>query len=374
MPHARRAAVTFDPRALLNALTSGRDETGYLAYSTLQRLLTQTWESLPLRWQSTETSSSVQQQAALSAALLDRLVTRFGRLVSPPTAAPIAYIDFPADMNSGEITWQLDDLFTAWRPLVLQWHPLEVVREQIATYGLARFVTLTSVPPLPTGAFAIEVVANLPAQRVNILSIGAELVVPPRPPFRPQPAQVTATLLSPSDVATVTLRLSMKEPLVYEVRPFIVLATADTFIALEGVARTADSTVLELSVADYPVCFYPLMAEPNLLAIARFTGEIRWQDDKRQHRFLINLDGAHPLATVAIPQHAIAPTLHLTAEALDDGRTLGLPPLTAEDTYLTLWHLPGFGAHTIRFSAELTVAGADQLIEVQAEAQRRRHI
>jgi hypothetical protein len=151
------------------------------------------------------------------------------------------------------------------------------------------------------------------------------------------------------------------------VRPFIVLATAGNFLSIEGTPRTSRDATVELSAMDYPVSFYPLTAEANLLALARLTGELRWQASAGQHHIQVTVDGDHPSLTVAIPPDAVAPMLYLTAEALADGRTLALPPLALGETYLTLWHLPGFGAHTIRFTKAEGSAMGDRTIEVQAE-------
>jgi hypothetical protein len=163
------------------------------------------------------------------------------------------------------------------------------------------------------------------------------------------------------------LRLGAKESLNCVVRPFIVLATADNFLSFEGTPRTSRDASVELSVTDFPVSFYPLTAEANLLALARLTGALRWQDSAGQHHVKVALDESHPTLTLAIPADAAAPMLHLSAEALADGRILTLPPLAVEETYLTLWHLPGFGAHTIRFSMATASAPEDRTIEVQAE-------
>lgn len=364
---ARSAAtVTFDPRALVAALGAARDETGLYAYPALQSLLARAWARLPLRWQSGQADPRLPTDAIQQAALLDRLVARYATLASPPTANPLPYLALPDAVPSGVVTWRLDDELLTWRPLVLQWRPLDVVQEQIAKQGLAPFFTQIDVPPLPSGVLEIAVVGNLPANRPNVLSIGAHLAAPPRPPMRPHPVQATATLTPPHDSSTVRLRLGPKEAPSYTVQPFVVVVTATDFLSLEGNAWTGQGATVELSVADYPVTFYGITGEPALLALARLTGELQWQAGEQQHRVPVTLDEQQPEVTIAVPQSAVAPTLHLQATALTDGQTLPVLPLPVADGYVTRWHLPGFGAHTIRFIARQAPA-EPFTIEVQTE-------
>lgn len=349
---ARSAAtVTFDPAQLLAAMRTVRDATGYYAYPALQTWIAQAWAQLPIHGQIAAESPLLPTSAAQQAALLDRLVARFASLVPPPTDEPWPYLDLPATVPSGEFTWRLDDEIVTWRPLVLQWQPLAVVREQIATQGLAPFVSQSETPPLPTGHIDIEVVGNLPANRVNVLSIGAHLTAPPRPPWRPQAVQAAATLTPPADSSSVRLRLSAREALNYSIQPMIVLATDTDFLSLAGPTRSGTSTTVEVSVADYPVTFYEISGEPALLSIARLTGVLRWQVGEQVYQTPVSLDEQQPTVTLAVPQEATQPILDLTATAHSDGRTLPVQTPAVADGYITRWHLPGFGVHTIRFSA-----------------------
>lgn len=363
---ARSAAtVTFDPAQLLAAMCSARDATGFCAYPALQNWLAQRWAQLPLHWQpatSTVFEPDVENQQA---ALLDRLVARFATLVPPPTDEPLPYLDLPATVPSGAITWRLDDETVTWRPLVLQWQPLAVVREQIATHGLAPFFSQSETPPLPSGHVDIAIIGNLPANRVNVLSIGAHLTAPPRPPLRPQAVQASASLTPPADSSTVRLRLGAREALSYTIQPLVVIATDNDFLSLAGSARTAHGTTVELSPADYPVTFYEISGEPALLTLARLTGALHWQAEGRVYQAPISLDEQQPTINLAVPEGATQPTLHLTATAHGDGQTLPVlaPPVT--DGYVTRWHLPSFGAHTIRFTAAVAPAAPIRL-EVQS--------
>ena len=360
------ATIAFDPQSLLQALVAARDESGHLPYTALEDFLIRHWTALPLRLQPTGAGPLPPLGEALGTALLDRLVAHYAVLAAPAAGTTLPCIELPEQVSAGTMLWRLDDELVAWRPLALHWRPLEVVREQIEQVGMTPFLTFTSPPALPVGAVEIDVVGNLPIDRSNVLSIGAHLTAPPRPPQRPQSAQATATLLPPQDTATATLRLGLKEPLAYEVRPFIVLGTTDNFIALEGTPRSAVDQTLELSVADYPVCFWSLTAEPGLRALASVTGELQWQDGTARYHVPVTLDNQHASIALAVPKTAVAPALYLTANALTDSATLAFPPLGLDDTYLTLWHLPGFGAHTIRFVAA-QFAGGDVQLEAQPE-------
>lgn len=349
---ARSAAtVTFDPAPLLAALRPARDATGFYAYPMLQNWLAQRWAQLPLHWQPATSPEFVPAVVRQRAALLDRLVARFASLVPPPTDEPLPYLELPETVPSGEITWRLDDESVTWRPLVLQWQPLAVVREQIATHGLAPFFSQSETPPLPSGHVDLEVIGNLPANRVNVLSIGAHISAPPRPPLRPQAVQGSASLTPPADSSTVRLRLGAREALTYTIQPLVVIATDNDFLSLAGPARNGTSTIIELSPADYPVTFYAISGEPALLTLARVTGALHWQAAGREYQTPVSLDEQQPTINLAVPQDATGLQLALTATAYSDGRTLLVLAPPVSDGYITRWHLPGFGAQTICFTA-----------------------
>lgn len=362
---ARSAAtVTFDPAQLLAALHTARDATGFYAYPALQNWLAQAWAQLPLHWQPATSTGFVPDVERQRAALLDRLVARFATLVPPPTDEALPYLDLPATVPSGAITWRLDDETVTWRPLVLQWQPLVVVREQIATHGLAPFFSQSETPPLPSGHVDIAIIGNLPANRVNVLSIGAHLTAPPRPPLRPQAVQGSASLTPPADSSTVRLRLGVREALSYTIQPLVVIATDADFLSLAGSPRPGTSTTVELSPADYPVTFYEISGEPALLTLARLTGALHWQAEGHAYQTPVSLDEQQPTINLAVPQGATRPMLQLTATAYSDGQTLPVLPPPVSDGYITRWHLPGFGAQTIRFTAAVAPP-APILLEVQ---------
>ena len=359
---ARSAAtVTFDPAQLLTVLRTARDETGFYAYPALQNHLALAWAQLPLHWQPATSTVFLPDVERQRAALLDRLVARFATLVPPPTDEALPYLELPTTVPSGAITWRLDDATVTWRPLLLQWQPLAVVRQQIATYGLAPFFSQSETPPLPSGHVDIEVIGNLPANRVNVLSIGAHLTAPPRPPLRPQAVQGSASLTPPADSSTVRLRLGAREALSYTIQPLVVIATDSDFLSLAGPARTANGTTVELSPADYPVTFYTISGEPALLTLARLTGVLHWQAEGRAYQTPVSLDEQQPTINLAVPQSATQPTLQLTATAHSDGRTLPVLPPPVTDGYVTRWHLPGFGAQTIRFTTAVAPAAPIRL-------------
>lgn len=373
--YATRAAAiaTFDPSALLGCLQAAYDHEGNIDYAQLQHFIATRWHELPVQWQVAPHEPPIDALAQQQSAFLDRLIARFATLVSPPTDEPLAYLTLPTTTQAGSVQWRLDDQLITWRPIVLQWHPLTVVREQIAHHGVEPFLQEVDVPPLPTDTVEVTVVGNLPTERSNVLSVGAYLTVPPQLPWRPHSVQATAVLAPPEDSTTVRLRLGMRMALAYQCQPFIVLTTATDFRTLLADEQRSSATTVELSVADFPVTFYSLTAEPALLALAHLQGVLVWEEETGKQQVPFELSEQMPVATIAVPNAAAVPIVEATAHALTTEIALPLAPLPATDGYLTLWQLPTFGAHTIRFTVTtappvplaVAVETADGTAEVQ---------
>ncbi|MEF2277374.1 hypothetical protein V3W47_03625 [Deinococcus sp. YIM 134068] len=353
--------VTFDPQALVRTLAGVRDDRGRTTYEALQTFLRAPWDGQPWRWQ-----PSGRGDETPWAALLDRCLARFGRLAPPEDGdlSPAVTFDEPPP---GEMTWPLDDVLETWRPVPLEWRPLEAMRGWAERAGTERFVTLISAPPLPRGEVPLEAVGNLPAHRVNVLEVGAHVAVPARPPFRPQPVHVTLTL-TPQDTANATLRLSPGEVPAYEVRPYVLLtsvtAGSPRTRVLTGPSRPGSGEVLELGVADLPAHFIPVAAEAALLERAVLMGAVAWTEADGEHHVPIRLERGRAEVSVAVPL-GVEPTLCLRAEALSRGASLDLPTSDIERP-VTLWHLPGFGAHRVRFVAPTGTSALS--VEVETEA------
>ncbi len=355
--------VTFDPQALVRALSGVRDERGRTTYEALQAFIREPWDGRPWRWRSQGAGDP-----APWAALLDRCLARFARLALPEGGdlSPALTFDEPPP---GEMTWRLDDVTETWRPVALEWRPLDVLRAG----GLDpdRLVTLTTAPPVPLGFVGLEAVGNLPGGRVNVPQVGVHIMVPPRPPARPQPVQTTLVLEPPRDTAGTTLRLAPGEPLTYTARPYLLLSSLagsrPTTRVLTGPPLTGTGETLELGVAELPAQFYPLAAEPALLERAVLTGTVVWTEGDGEHHVPVRLERARPEVCVAVPV-AAEPSLRLRAESPTGGAPLDLPALDVGERLVTLWHLPGFGAQTVRFVWVPTGDAPGLDVEVEPEA------
>ncbi len=356
-------AVTFDPRALVRALSGVRDERGRTTYEALQTFVREPWAGQPWRWHSQGAGDP-----APWAALLDRCLARFARLAPPEDGdlSPALTFDEPPP---GEMTWPLDDVVETWRPVALEWRPLDGLRAGGA--DPSRFVTLATAPPVPHGFVPLEAVGNLPGGRVNVPQVGVHVTAAPRPPARPQPVQATLVLEPPRDTATTTLRLLPGEPLTYTARPYLLLSSLvgsrPTTRVLTGSPLTGTGETLELGAAELPAKFCPLAAEPALLERAVLTGTVTWTEGAGEHHVPVRLDRARPEVCVAVPTGA-EPALRLRAESVTGGAALDLPELDVGERLLTLWHLPGFGAQTVRFIWVPTGDAPGLDVEVESEA------
>lgn len=355
--------VTFDPQALVRALSGVRDERGRTTDEALRAFFREPWDGRPWRWRSRGA-----EDAQPWAALLDRCLARFARL-APPEGGDLSPALTFGEPPPGEMTWALGDVVETWRPVALEWRPLDGLRAGEA--DPERFITLVSAPPLPRGSVGLEAVGNLPGERVNVPQVGAHVTVAARPPARPQPAQATLVLEPPRDTATTTLRLSPGESLTYETRPYLLLSSVvgagPRTRVLTGPPLAGTGGTLELGVADLPAHFYPLAAEPALLERAVLTGAVAWTEGAEEHRVPVRLERSRPEVCVAVPTGA-EPSLRLRAESLTGGGTLELPALDVSERSITLWHLPGFGAQTVRFVWRPTGTAPGLDLEVEPEA------
>lgn len=366
LPYSAR----FDPRALLEALAAEADAEGRVAYSALAALFRREERGLPLV---VAGAVAPDERALLAAALCDRTLQRFARPIAPPDggAEPWVALDRPDSLGAGRFTWDLAEPQQVSRPLTLRLDPFAAARAVVAERGLAAVLRDTVVPPLPSGALAVTVTANVPAEREGLAALGVHLAAPPRPPQRPQAANATALLEPPADSARVTLRLSPREPAAYTFTTFAVLADAHGAEELAGapVAHTGDQ--LELAGEAFPVEFVAVAAEPALLELAHVRCTLRRPaataaDRPIEHRF--ELTPERPARSLALPRGATAAAaLGVEAEERGGPGRLQLGPLPAGDLSVSRASFREYGPQRVLVQAALAAGEPSLLVELLPE-------
>jgi hypothetical protein len=362
--------ASFDPRALLEALAAAADAEGRLAYSALEALFRREPDGLPI---AVEGAVALEQREALATALCDRTLQRFGRPVAPPDdgAEPWVALDRPDSLGAGRFTWDLAEPQQVLRPLTLRLDPFAAARAAVAERGLAAVVRDTVVPPLPSGALAVTVTANLPVEREGVAALGVHLSAPPRPPQRPQAANVTTLLEPPADSARVTLRLAPREPAAYSFTTFAVLADERGAQEVRGepVAHTGEQ--LELTGEAFPLEFVAVAAELALLELAHVRCTLQRpaagaDDSPLEHRF--ELTPERPARSLALPRGAAAAaTLSVEAEERGGAGRLRLGPLPAGDLSISRASFREYGPQRATILADLAAGEPSLLIELLPE-------
>lgn len=318
----------FDPAELLAALAPA----GPVTQAALAARIAAALDTMPL---DLPRRPEPAERAALAATLADRLLARFGRPAAG-TEEPAHLLPAPGEVAPGRFTWDLAQPVTALRWITLAADPFAALDDAAA---LVRRVTL---PPLPSGARMLDVVANLPAGLAGLQALGATASAPPLPPHRPQPAHASAVIDPATLEARLTLRLSPGEPPDCTVAAFAVLADAAGVRRCEGLPRRVSGGIVTLSPEDFGLAPVVIEAAPALLGHAALTGEARFTLDGRAHAVPLKLDAAAPRIALDLPAAATGAELRLTAVA-PGGATLALPPLPLRTLRLDLPLLPGHG-------------------------------
>jgi hypothetical protein len=358
--------VTFDPARLLGAIATVCDRQHGIAQDDLASFFRQDRKNLPI-----EINGEIEPTIAdeFASALADRIRTRFGTFSPSPSVMPAAYflLAGPETVGSGKFDWNLADPFATTRTHVLSLHPLETVHELVKNEGTINVCREITVPPLPIGTFTVNVVANLYTERLNVVSVGVELRVPPHPPVRPQTVTATALLKPPSDTASVLLRLSPLEQLAYTYTTYAVVSSARGIERLEGKPGQHMGDYLDLDSDDFPVSFCPVAAAPDLLEIATVHGVCRWNSAGLSNEQPFDLDDERPTLTLALPTNAEKATLEIEAMARTGSKVLKLGPFPANTLCLDRFSFREYGPHKIDIECAFIDATGIYVIELIPE-------
>jgi hypothetical protein len=260
----------------------------------------------------------------------------------------------------------LSQPLATFRPLLLALDATGAVQAALSTGGRASILPpALIVPPLGTGFQRVVVSANLPDQRLDLLSAGVTLRAPPALPARPQAAVASAELTPPDDAAVLLLRLAPGEPLRYVYSTFVVLAEAGSLRRLESPESAGEGERLALTPDDFPVRFVVLEASPDLLELAAIECRCRWAG----HEVACALRADLATVAVPIPREAGDAVLELEARPLQAGRALRIGPLPAAHLSLGLPTFPEYGPHSV--PVECRFGNSTPLVAVELVAEER---
>jgi hypothetical protein len=336
-------AVRFDPALLMSKIAALGDSERQVLWQHLVQFFRRDVELLPLEIVRAKKDLDPDEFAH---ALADRVVHRFGTFIPAPTNDGQTYLRLPApgEIGSGSFEWDLSESITVTRPLVLTFNPLSVARQMIRDNGEDSVIRETTVPALRIGTVHVTISANLPPERLGVLSLGVTISAPPRPPARPQAVIETVEFVAPNDSATALLHLSPAEKPNYTFKSFVVME--DGFKRHEGQELPHSGEYLSLQPADFPLTFVPIEAAPGLLELANIRGVCSLSKNGSQFQQTFDLNSDHRSAVLALLKGEVA-TLEIEARSKDGQRVLRLNSLPAAPLRLGLTSFPEYGPHQI---------------------------
>jgi hypothetical protein len=339
--------VSFDPAKLLQTLVRLGDSKRQIARQTIVDFFS---KSSSLTILNVQGDLDAQSQRDFAETMSDRVCERFGRFIPAPNADKRSYLSLvaPEEVGSGRIDWDLAEPIVAARSLTLSLNGFEVAQQLVKQEGLQAVIKETIVPPVATGILPVSVLSNLPAEPLlGVLEIGATLRLDPKRPFRPQ-AQVKTIALQPSQ--TVALKFSPIEPestREYKVSTYVALQTGDQIRQLESEPQSHRGDLLYLNPNDFPVNFFSIKAEKDLLAISTLKGKCFWEEDAIQDEILFELSSAQPWITLTLPKLVKSSMIEIQAISYQDLKNVTLKTLLVQSLQLDVYSFPEYGSQTV---------------------------
>lgn len=338
--------VRFQPAALLEPLAA-LGESRVVACEAMIEFLRHNLTSLPLEFIGDSTAPD-----AVAVVLLDWLRAAYGTTIASPTPDGKSYITLATD-NRDQVEWDLAQPLQTRRTIAFALHPLEAAAQIVQARGVEAVFQEVIVPPMPTGAVTVEAAANLPANRLGVLSVGVTLRAPPALPHRPQAVLDSAEFMPPQDQVRLRLRLSPLEKPTYLVSTSVVLQDAHGVRQFHSAETPYQGDRLLLQPNQFPVRFLPVSATRSLLNLATIEGVCRWQEGDTPLSQVFELTANQSAIALALPLEAAKPTLEFTARSTM-GKTLHLPAVPAERYQLGLHSFGEYGPQTLQIECEFT--------------------
>lgn len=362
--------LRFDPAALLAALGAVDDAPVTLARDDVVARLRVNRDSLGLVIAGDKTALATESVAAeLAEALCDLVRLRYGAAARAQGAAARPSFALPAlkEVPHGAVEWDLATPTLAIRTTILRLDAFAVLGAAAKQQGISSLVVETTIPPMGLGTVQLDVAANLPARRVGLSAIGADVIAQARPPVRPDAIVKTALFSAPADKARLTFQLAPGETPSFTVRPFVWQDTPTGPQRLDGPERAFAGKTLTLGVADFPIEFVPVEASDALVAVAKVDATCAWEGCTQPLR--AQLSRGTQTAAFALPPGAVGALIDIAAAALDGaGKAVALPPSAARPMRLSLASFPEFGSHSVTISVALDPDASLVVIDLLPEA------
>ena len=365
---APRLAISanFSTKALFGILQTLADAQGRLAQQDVEALFVQQLASLPLVFSA---DSAGFEPHVLAAAIVDHVMWQWGDLAASPRsdAQPAIQLPPPESVLAGTTLWNLSDPIVARRTLVLAFDPLAAARELATETGQNPAVVEITVPSVATGFHRVSVHANLPAPRLGVAMLGANIRFPAFAPGRPQEIKKTLAFAPPVEGGDIDIRLAPDEPLSWLVSTFALFPKPHGREQIVLDERAGQGPLVALGPDDMPVRFVEIELSAALADIASVTGGISGTHNGSAWTSDFMLSAQNRRGAVVLPRDLLNAALSLTAIARGDARQIPLPPRPARDIFLDLHHLPGFGGHKVLISCVFDSAAALVSIELISE-------
>jgi hypothetical protein len=255
--------------------------------------------------------------------------------------------------TTGRSVLDLSTAVMATRQTQLLLDPFAAARRLAGQGALVHRVTTA---PLQAGQHRVSLGANLPRPLAGPLSVGARLVIPPRPPVRMHEIREDVEFADNAPVSRV-LRLAPNESLAWRVEGTVWLPTPDGRGAALTVGPMIEGTgpEIELRPHDFPLGFVRIAASAALLAVASVGVTLRSEGLTAR----AVLTSAAPETALALPGTGVISARIFTPE----GQVLDLPTQPARDWRIELADLPGYGPRateiTVGFPPDLPLRALD---------------
>jgi hypothetical protein len=341
------ATVTFNPAALARSIAAIAVN-GQCSAASVASLLASTNDTREIVFTGVDSDAA---RAAAAEACTERLIGRFARLAPADVPAGGAVWAFDtAAMDGGEMVWELSERVLVPKAMSLGSNPLDAARK-----ALEEGFTLTADAPVTrfeSGLHVLTVYPNLPARRVGVLMLSAEVRVPPHPPERPQTVIGSAVFRDGSASKTIAIRLSPAEPMAFDYHTVAFVTENGGARRLEGPLLHHEGRHLTISSGSFPVQFLRVEATSALLDVAML--HVRCSGERAGVPWSVSaeLDTKTNALAFAVPLDLTGGAFVVTATAVGGGRTLVLARRALEDCWLDLSSFPTAGPQRLEVVCE----------------------
>lgn len=357
-------AVEFSAKELVAALVSG-NTSRVVTQPSLISVLTQPSLTLPLK-----VIGTVAERVSFGQAMQDRLLSAYASLIAAPGVNDPASFLFadPATVEGAMVHWDLSEAAAGTRGWVILFDPMSSIRAMTDASGVDALVSYIAVPALQDGLWKIDLTTNLPSNRRGVALLGATVEAPARPPLRPVSISSDVTFEEPADEASFELHLAMREPLQFNVTPYVVFADAQAVHQDIGATRALTAAWVQLQQGDFPVRFLFVSADSRVLALADVAVGVSYSFNGRTHQQSVTLTAAAADVAVGLPRGAANVSTSLNATAHDGGAVLPIAPPSGDRIRIDLTSFKEYGAQTATIECAIAAGDAPLFLDLMPES------